>query len=177
MNFSLETSLNFLREYLNDLLLVVILLFFGQFFLKWVVVKAVRARYRTKEASQTIRARRAKTFASLLIATGRILIYIVLLIVVLGFFGVDAKPILAGAGILGVALGFGAQSLIKDFLSGLFIFFEHQYSIGDRVKIGDFEGIVYRVTMRSTVLKDDEGNRYYIANGTINNVRNFSQGK
>src|SRR3989344_5243849 len=127
MNFSLETSLNFLREYQNDLLLVVILLFFGQFFLKWVVVKAVRARYRTKEASQTIRARRAKTFAS-------ILIYIVLLIVVLGFFGVDAKPILAGAGILGVALGFGAQSLIKDFLSGLFIFFEHQYSIGDRVK-------------------------------------------
>src|SRR3989338_4777033 len=123
MNFSLETSLNFLREYQNDLLLVVILLFFGQFFLKWVVVKAVRARYRTKEASQTIRARRAKTFAS------------------------------------------------------LFIFFEHQYSIGDRVKIGDFEGIVYRVTMRSTVLKDDEGNRYYIANGTINNVRNFSQGK
>src|SRR3989344_4670190 len=118
MNFSLETSLNFLREYQNDLLLVV-----------------------------------------------------------LGFFGVDAKPILAGAGILGVALGFGAQSLIKDFLSGLFIFFEHKYSIGDRVKIGDFEGIVYRVTMRSTVLKDDEGNRYYIANGTINNVRNFSQGK
>src|SRR3989344_2530125 len=123
MNFSLETSLNFLREYQNDLLLVVILLFFGHFFLKWVVVKAI----------------------------------------------------LAGAVILGVVLGFGAQSLIKDFLSGLFIFFEPQYSIGDRVKIGDFEGIVYRVTMRSTVLKDDEGNRYYIANGTINNVTNLSQ--
>ena len=101
------------------------------------------------------------------------MIYVVLLLMVLSLFGVDIRPILAGAGVVGLAIGFGAQSLVKDFVSGLFILVEDQYGIGDKVKIGSNEGKVIRITMRSTVLKDDEGKNYYISNGTINNVIKF----
>jgi len=93
----------------------------------------------------------------------------------LSLFGVDTTPILAGAGVIGLAIGFGAQSLVKDFVSGLFILVENQYSVGDRVKIGNFEGRVIRITMRSTVLHDDEGKTFYISNGLIKDVTNLSQ--
>jgi len=84
---------------------------------------------------------------------------------------------LAGVGVIGLAIGFGAQSLVKDFVSGLFILVENQYRIGDKVKIGSSEGNVIRITMRSTVLKDEEGKIYYISNGSIKNVINMTQQK
>ncbi len=96
---------------------------------------------------------------------------------ILNLFGVDIRPILAGVGVLGLAVGFGAQSLVKDFVSGLFILVENQYSIGDTVKIGSFEGEVIRITMRSTVLRDDGGKTFYISNGLIKDVINLSQQK
>lgn len=93
----------------------------------------------------------------------------------LNLSGVDIRPILASAGIIGLAVGFGAQSLVKDFVSGLFILIENQYGVGDRVKIGSFEGNVVKITMRSTVLMDDEKNKHYISNGLVKNVTNMSQ--
>jgi len=96
---------------------------------------------------------------------------------ILNLFGVDIRPILAGVGVIGLAIGFGAQSLVKDFVSGLFILVENQYRIGDKVKIGSSEGNVIRITMRSTVLKDEEGKIYYISNGSIKNVINMTQQK
>ena len=95
---------------------------------------------------------------------------------ILNLFGIDIRPILAGAGVIGLAIGFGAQSLVKDFVSGLFILVENQYGIGDKIKIGNFEGNVTRITMRSTVLKDETGKTYYIANGMIKDIINMSQG-
>jgi small conductance mechanosensitive channel len=74
-----------------------------------------------------------------------------------------------------LAIGFGAQSLVKDFVSGLFILVENQYGIGDKIKIGSFEGNVIKITMRSTVLKNKEGMIYYISNGLIKDVLNMSQ--
>ena len=94
---------------------------------------------------------------------------------VLNLSGIDIRPILASAGIIGLAVGFGAQSLVKDFVSGLFILIENQYGVGDRVKIGNFEGNVVKITMRSTVLIDNENKKYYISNGLIKNVINMSQ--
>ncbi|MCG2809802.1 MAG: mechanosensitive ion channel family protein, partial [Candidatus Portnoybacteria bacterium] len=108
-------------------------------------------------------------------ATGNVAIYVIILLMVLSLFGLDITPILAGAGVIGLAIGFGAQSLVKDFVSGLFILIENQYDMGDRVKIGTFEGRVVKITMRSTVLRDDEGKTFYISNGLINNVINLSQ--
>ncbi|MBU4031044.1 mechanosensitive ion channel family protein, partial [Patescibacteria group bacterium] len=111
----------------------------------------------------------------IIVATGNVVIYVIILLMVLSLFGLDITPILAGAGVIGLAIGFGAQSLVKDFVSGLFILIENQYDMGDRVKIGTFEGRVVKITMRSTVLRDDEGKTFYISNGLINNVINLSQ--
>lgn len=121
--------------------------------------------------------KRAKTLGLIIKSIGNVLIYSVLLFMVLSLSGVDIRPILASAGIIGLAIGFGSQSLVKDFVSGLFILIENQYGVGDRVKIGNFEGNVVKITMRSTVLMDDEKKVYYISNGLIKDVTNMSQQK
>ena len=84
--------------------------------------------------------------------------------------GFDIGPILASAGIAGLAIGFGAQSLVKDVISGFFILFEDQYGVGDVVKIGDLSGVVERMTLRVTVLRNLEGQVHVIPNGNIHNV-------
>jgi small conductance mechanosensitive channel len=94
---------------------------------------------------------------------------------VLSEVGVDIAPIIASAGIIGIALGFGAQSLVKDFLAGIFIFIEDQYGVGDVVDVGDANGTVEAVTLRMTRLRDIEGTVWYVPNGEILRVGNKSQ--
>lgn len=91
-------------------------------------------------------------------------------------FGLDLSPLFASAGIIGVALGFGSQSLIKDFLSGIFIIAENQYRVGDVVDIMGSSGTVEKVGTRSTVIRDVDGNVHYIPNGTIQLVINKTMG-
>ncbi len=91
-------------------------------------------------------------------------------------FGFDLSPLLASAGIIGVAIGFGSQSLVKDFLSGVFIIAENQYRVGDIVDIMGAAGTVERVGMRSTVIRDADGNVHYIPNGSIQRVINKTMG-
>jgi small conductance mechanosensitive channel len=79
-------------------------------------------------------------------------------------------PLLASAGIVGLAIGFGAQSLVKDVISGFFILFEDQFGVGDVVKIGEFSGVVERMTLRATVLRNLEGQVYVVPNGNIQHV-------
>ena len=87
----------------------------------------------------------------------------------LGFLA-SLAPLLATAGIGGLAVGFGAQSLVKDVISGFFILFEDQFGVGDVVKIGDFSGVVERMTLRATVLRNLEGQVHVVPNGNIQNV-------
>lgn len=89
---------------------------------------------------------------------------------------IDFTPLFASAGIIGIALGFGAQSIIKDFLSGVFIIIENQYRVGDTVDIEGAAGTVERITVRSTVLRDFDGNVHFIPNGTIAHVVNKTMG-
>ncbi|MBI2056260.1 MAG: mechanosensitive ion channel [Candidatus Sungbacteria bacterium] len=119
--------------------------------------------------------RRAATLAGVLTAMGDVVLYFIIILLGLRFFGFDTTPILAGAGIVGLAVGFGAQSLVKDFIAGLLILFENQYNIGDMVQIGNAEGVVARMTVRSTVLRDDQGKLYFIPNGSIVTVINLSR--
>lgn len=92
------------------------------------------------------------------------------------FPGVSLAPLFASAGIVGVALGFGAQSLVRDFLSGIFIIAENQYRVGDVIDIEGFGGTVERVGARSTVLRDADGNVHYFPNGMIMHVINKTMG-
>jgi len=165
MDIIQEFAVNFIQQRGMDLFWIIILFFFGRVVLKLIVKRLVRI----------VDDKRAMTLGRIIVATGNVVIYVIILLMVLSLFGLDITPILAGAGVIGLAIGFGAQSLVKDFVSGLFILIENQYDMGDRVKIGTFEGRVVKITMRSTVLRDDEGKTFYISNGLINNVINLSQ--
>jgi small-conductance mechanosensitive channel len=99
------------------------------------------------------------------------------LLVILGTtFGVSLAPFLAGAGIIGIALGFGAQDLIKDFVSGVFMLIEDQYGVGDTIDVGDAIGEVEKITLRTTRLRDVNGTVWYFPNGEIRHVGNQSLG-
>lgn len=118
---------------------------------------------------------RLKTLKTLLKSIVSVLIFIVLFLMIFYEFGFNIHPILTGAGILGLAVSFGAQTLIKDLIAGFFIILENQYNVGDFVKIGDTQGKVYKITLRMTVLKDKQDNLIYIPNSEIKKVIIFKK--
>ncbi len=95
------------------------------------------------------------------------------LLMLLAHFGFNILPLITGASILGLAFSFGAQTLFKDMIAGFFIVFEDQFSVGDKIKVKDFTGTVYKMTLRMTVLKDEKGNFIYLSNSQIENVTRF----
>jgi moderate conductance mechanosensitive channel len=95
-------------------------------------------------------------------------------VMILSKWGVNIVPILTGAGILGLAIGFGSQTLVKDVVTGFFILLENQYNVGDFVKIGDAQGRVKRVNLRTTILRDEEGTISIIPNSAITKVTKFT---
>ncbi len=122
------------------------------------------------------RAQRAKTVGSVLRSLSTIVITALVVLMVMSELGFDMAPILASAGIVGVALGFGAQALVKDYISGLFMVAEDQYGIGDYVDLGDASGEVENVGLRVTQLRDLDGTLWHVRNGEVLRVGNFSQG-
>jgi small conductance mechanosensitive channel len=121
------------------------------------------------------RRQRAETMGSVLRSIGSFAIFTVVTIMVIGELGYDVAPLIASAGLVGVALGFGAQSLVKDFLSGIFMFFEDQFGVGDRVIVGETTGVVEALALRITRLRADDGTTWYVRNGEILRVGNISQ--
>ena len=121
------------------------------------------------------RVQRARTMGSVLKSISSIVVVTISLLMILPELGLDIAPLLASAGIIGVALGFGAQSLVKDFLSGIFMIFEDQYGVGDVVNLGEASGTVEAVTLRVTRLRDVNGTVWYVRNGEILRVGNMSQ--
>jgi small-conductance mechanosensitive channel len=127
-------------------------------------------------AGSTRRVQRAKTLGTLLKSITSGIIVAVVLTMMLAVVGLNIGPILASAGILGVALGFGSQTLVKDFLSGIFLIFEDQYGVGDVVDMGDgLSGTVEGVSLRVTRMRDTNGTVWYLRNGELLRVGNMSQ--
>lgn len=118
---------------------------------------------------------RARTLGSVLRNAATIAIWVIAGLVILGEFDVSLAPLLAGAGVAGVALGFGAQYLVRDLLSGIFILMEDQYGVGDVVDLGEAVGTIEEVTLRVTRLRDVRGTVWYVPNGQIVRVGNQSQ--
>jgi moderate conductance mechanosensitive channel len=129
----------------------------------------------TGETASRRRVQRAETIGSLLKSIVSGVIAGVVVIMAISELGYDIAPLIASAGILGVALGFGAQSLVKDFLSGIFMIFEDQYGVGDSVNLGEVAGTVEGVSLRVTRLRDVDGTVWYVRNGEILRVGNQSQ--
>lgn len=130
---------------------------------------------RVESAVAARRKQRAATMGGLLKSIITFIVAAVIGTMVLSELGVDIAPIIASAGILGIALGFGAQSLVKDFLAGIFVFIEDQYGVGDVVDVGEANGTVEAVTLRMTRLRDINGTVWYVPNGEVLRVGNKSQ--
>jgi small-conductance mechanosensitive channel len=122
------------------------------------------------------REQRAETIGALLRNAVTFTIWAIALIEILGKLGLNLAPIVASAGIVGVALGFGAQNLVKDFLSGVFMILEDQFGVGDVIDVGDAVGTVEAVALRTTRLRDVKGTVWHVRNGEITRIGNKSQG-
>jgi moderate conductance mechanosensitive channel len=122
------------------------------------------------------RAQRAEALGALAGSVLRVIIWTVALFILLSTaFGINLTPLLAGAGILGIAFGFGAQGLVSDFLAGIFMLAEDQYGVGDIIDVGDAAGVVEGVSLRTTRVRDVTGTLWHVPNGQILRVGNMSQ--
>ncbi|NLP40624.1 MAG: mechanosensitive ion channel family protein [Veillonellaceae bacterium] len=120
--------------------------------------------------------KRARTFSQLFQSIARYIIYFFAIILILQEFHIDTTSLIAGAGIIGLAVGIGAQSLIRDFVTGFFVILEDQYAVGDYVVIGDMAGIVEEIGFRVTKLRDGNGVLHIIPHGAITRISNHTRG-
>lgn len=135
--------------------------------------RTVNAKHSRRPKSE--RKQRADTLVGVVNMTTRIVGWLLVAFIVLSELGIDITPLLTGAGIAGVALGFGAQNMVRDFLAGLFIILEDQYSEGDVVEIAGKTGLVQDITLRKTVLRDLDGLEHHIPNGEIKTASNYTK--
>ncbi len=158
----------------------------------WIVLRIVRSiggrflnRAKERAAAEEAQADRAATgrrrqrleaLGAVLNSVLALLVWSAALLIILGnTFGINLTPFLAGAGVLGIALGFGAQDLVKDFVSGVFMLIEDQYGVGDVIDVGDATGVVEKISLRTTRLRDVNGTVWHFPNGEIRRVGNLSQ--
>jgi len=153
--------------------------FVGTRLVRFVVKRGVRGAKQRVWHKKDIE-KRQNTLVGLFVTIWRIVVLFTVTYALLAVFvpdiGAALAPLFASAGIIGVAIGFGAQSLIKDFISGIFIISENQFRVGDVVDIEGFSGTVERIGTRSTVLRDVDGNVHYFPNGMIQHVINKTMG-
>jgi small-conductance mechanosensitive channel len=126
-------------------------------------------------ANNSSRASQLRTVASILRATSYAVIGFIVLLHILSVFNINLTPLLASAGVVGVGIGLGAQSLFKDVLNGIFILVENQYNVGEVVKLASLTGTVENLTLRCTTLRDGDGTMYIIPNSQIATVANLSR--
>lgn len=122
-----------------------------------------------------IRATQLRTLASIIQSVGSFVIFFFALLQILDDVGIDVKPFLASAGIVGLAIGFGAQTLVKDIINGFFVIVDNMYDLGDVVKIAGVQGTVEQMSLRMTVLRDDSGALHSIPNSEIKIVSNMTR--
>ena len=127
------------------------------------------------EQSEDELKKRADTLNSVIITALQAVIIIVTFFMILGELSIEIGPLLAGAGVVGIALGFGAQSLVKDIISGLFVIMENQYRKGDVIKIADVSGVVEEINLRRTILRDADGVYHVVPNGQIAVASNYTK--
>jgi small-conductance mechanosensitive channel len=122
------------------------------------------------------RAQRAETVGALLKSAASLVIWVLTMFAMLNQIGINLGALIAGASIVGIAVSFGAQNLVRDFLAGIFVLVEDQYGVGDLIDAGPATGRVEAVSLRSTQLRDIRGTLWHIPNGQVTRIGNFSQG-
>lgn len=138
-------------------------------------VRGSESNYLQREQQRERARQRARTLATVVVSLFTAVLWFVGFLLVLGEVHIDLAPLLAGAGVVGIAIGFGAQTLIRDLLAGFFIVMEDQYAVGDIVDLGHATGEVERISLRFTRLRDLEGKVWFIPNGEVQRVGNLSK--
>ena len=123
----------------------------------------------------SLRSQQIRTLSSVIYSIGLFVILFIAAMQILALLGVNMGPLLASAGVAGIAIGFGAQTLVKDFINGFFILAENQYDIGDTVKIAGVQGVVENITLRKTVLRDADGTVHTVPSSDIQVVSNLTR--
>jgi small-conductance mechanosensitive channel len=167
----LETA----RRYGVRLVAIWLLAVFFWMLLGKVAERVVKAADDGDEKTLSYREKRAQTVSGLLKGVGKIVIVLFALFLTLDTF-MDIGPLLAGAGILGLAVSFGSQSLVKDVIAGFFILMEHQFDVGDVIEVAGKAGSVEKMTLRVVMLRDLEGTMHVVPNGQITTVSNRTRG-
>ena len=153
------------------LAVLLIIRYFGTSIIDKVVRKAITSdRYASAKAEKM----REDTLISILNAILKVSIWIFGSMLLLVQLGVNIGPLIAGASIAGVAIGFGAQTVVRDFVSGIFIILENRYRVGDVIKLAGITGTVEAITVRQTIVRDYEGNKHFVPNGAIEVATNLS---
>ena len=165
--------IGFLRADLPRLLAILLLAFILQRVCNFFVSRMLRLADRQVGNSQ--RASQLRTMAAILRATSYSVIGFIVLLHVLSVFNINLTPLLASAGVVGVGIGLGAQSIFKDMLNGIFILIEDQYNVGEVVKIASLQGTVENLTLRCTTLRDGDGTMHIVPNSQVATVSNLSR--
>jgi small conductance mechanosensitive channel len=149
-------------------------------FLAWLCIRFISRRIEKwgnagQEQLHSVREQRARTAAKLVRNMGRAILSIIGVLMVLYQLGFNISPLLASAGVVGLAISFGSQSLVRDFVTGFFLQLEHQFALGDVIRIGTTEGTVENITLRLVYLRDSNGALHIIPNGQIAQVTNLTR--
>ena len=166
----------FIRGGLRFVLILAIALVFSRLGSRFASrsIRSIATRSPLRETSPRAE-QRANTLAGVAVSLLRIVVWTIAGLLLLGVLGVNLGPFLAGASIVGVAVGFGAQSLVKDFFSGFFILVEDQYAVGDTVTIADVTGTVEEIDLRVTRIRASDGTVWFVPNGEIRKVGNSAK--
>jgi moderate conductance mechanosensitive channel len=168
-----EDSMNFLRHDAPKIVLVLL----GAYILTKILRAIARksADLQVRKLPPGVSVQQVRTVASVITSVGVFVIFFVAALEMLSLIGLNLGPMLASAGIAGLAIGFGAQTLVHDFINGFFILLENQYDIGDTVRIAGVKGTVERMSLRNTVLRDDDGTVHIVPNSAIQIVSNMTR--
>ena len=162
-------------EFFSHLLISVVVLIIGLLIIK-LGKKIIAGLARRRSKNSKVNSQRSETFRSIITSIFSYIMFFILVTIILSIFGVDVTSLLAAAGVVGIALAFGAQTLVKDLLAGLFIWGEGTIAVGDLVSINDLDGTVEAITIRTTSIRNYNGNIYNIPNGDIRTITNMSRG-
>jgi small-conductance mechanosensitive channel len=169
-----DDAFDFLRHQVPKILAVLIIAFVLSRFLK-LVSRHLGELSNRQDLPSAVRSQQLRTLSSVIYSIGLFVIIFIAAMQVLALLGINMGPLLASAGIAGLAIGFGAQTLVKDFINGFFILAENQYDIGDTVRIAGVQGVVENMTLRRTVLRDADGSIHTVPSNEIKVVSNLTR--
>ncbi|HEV2113221.1 MAG TPA: mechanosensitive ion channel family protein [Terriglobales bacterium] len=167
-------SLTWVREAAKEVAFVLVVSFILLWLLRFGTNRLVKIS-RSQEIPSAVRAQQLRTLAGIINSLGIFVIVFIALMQIMPIFGVNMGPLLASAGVAGIAIGFGAQTLVHDVINGFFILLDNQYNVGDVVAVAGVKGTVEAMTLRRTVLRDADGSLHTIPNSEIKIVSNMTR--